>query len=334
MKIIKYALVLVLTYVTIAVAGGSNAPAEERQLSWKVNPPIVTIEKSVFIECKTPKEAAGCGLDYIRPKLEMYLMKGVEGSSDVHTQVGLQFSGDNSRTWSAPKTLPDSLHRYQGIEASKTPFPGPLKYDPRSKMLIGFKLRQLAASQRYYHSTCYMLSADPGRTWTEPKQLQYEPGVSFDPENPLKPGYIENNQAEQHRRSAKHGGTRSAARCLQTEIRSHFLEHRRLVATPGFLILLFRLIQRHQHRQSPWPFRPRNAHEDGQNNPFVPPAVRGQCVCGPNRIPMAALSADLHPTMFIDGIITCQINGPFRTKRFDNQRGQNSCDTPMPKLCL
>lgn len=142
-----------LACITIMIANASGAAAEERPLPWKVNPPIVTMEKSVFIECKNPKEAAWCGLDYIGPKLEMYLMKGAEGSSDVHTQVGLQFSSDNGRTWSDSKPLPDSLRRYKGIAASETPFPNPVKYDPRSNMVVGFKLRQLAANQRYYHTT-------------------------------------------------------------------------------------------------------------------------------------------------------------------------------------
>ena len=113
---------------------------------------------------------------------------------------------------------------------------------------------------------------------------------------------------------------------------SHQLR-RSFVATPGFLILLLRLIQCHQHRQSPRPFRPRNTHENCQHNPFVPPAIRGKFVRGSNRIPMATLAIDLCPKMFIDGIVTRQINGSLGTERFDNQRGQNSCDTPMPELC-
>lgn len=63
------------------------------------------------------------------------------------------------------------------------------------------------------------------------------------------------------------------------------------------------------------------------------PAIGGKCMRGANRIPMVALAINLWPTMFIDGIVTRQINEPIRTECFDHQRGQNSPDTPMPELC-
>jgi hypothetical protein len=67
-------------------------------------------------------------------------------------------------------------------------------YDPASGLLVDMWLRQIAVDGVYNCFTYYRLSSDLGRTWTKPKQLLYEAGEPFDPNDPLKPGFLKHNQ--------------------------------------------------------------------------------------------------------------------------------------------
>ncbi len=182
------------TFSAILISSAVTFAGEQPQ-PWEVNDPLVTIEKSIFIECTDPQAAPLCVLGYIGPDLDRYMIRAVERVDDVHAKPRAEFSGDNGRTWSVSVPLPDQIHQYQGIWSSESSFPSPVIYDPRSRMAVGFTLRQMKTEERYYHTTYYRLSPDLGRTWSKPKQVQYESGAAFDPENPLQPGYSDNNQA-------------------------------------------------------------------------------------------------------------------------------------------
>src|SRR5262249_31952274 len=97
------------------------------------------------------------------------------------------------RTWSNFEPLPSSDTRYEGIEASEGS--GGMAYDPRSRLLVRTWLRQFRVGNRYHNATYYNVSSDLGRTWSSPKQLRYEDGEDFDPKEPLKPGFLNKNQA-------------------------------------------------------------------------------------------------------------------------------------------
>lgn len=70
------------TMLAIFMASAAAA-AEQEPLPWKVNKPIVTIEKSVFIKCTDPKAAAWCGIGYSGPGLQKYMVTADERQSDV-----------------------------------------------------------------------------------------------------------------------------------------------------------------------------------------------------------------------------------------------------------
>jgi hypothetical protein len=88
---------------------------------------------------------------------------------------------------------PSSNVSYQGITVWEGS--GCKLYDLQSGVLVEMWLRQIAQKAIYSNFTYYRFSRDHGQTWTQPKQLRYEPGDAFDPQNPVKPSFLKPNQA-------------------------------------------------------------------------------------------------------------------------------------------
>jgi hypothetical protein len=163
------------------------------ELPWKVNKPIVRIEKACYRQSPGPKAAALGSTVYVGPKLERMEWQGVERLDDVWDEQMARWSIDNGRTWTAwAKMQPSSNVSYAGI----TVWEGSVcrAYDPAAERLVDLWLRQIQLDGRYNCFTYYRTSQDFGRTWTEPKQLCYEAGDPFDPEQPLKPSFLTKNQ--------------------------------------------------------------------------------------------------------------------------------------------
>jgi hypothetical protein len=72
---------------------------------------------------------------------------------------------------------------------------GPAAYDPASGLLVQLWLRQITLSGVYHNFTYVRTSGDLGRTWSEPRQLTYEAGDPFDPQQPLKPTFLNHNES-------------------------------------------------------------------------------------------------------------------------------------------
>jgi hypothetical protein len=66
-------------------------------------------------------------------------------------------------------------------------------FDPVAGVMIELWLRQIALKGIYHNFTYYRLSHDHGRAWSVPRQLCYEPGDLFDPNNPLKSTFLQRN---------------------------------------------------------------------------------------------------------------------------------------------
>ena len=188
MKPAAVAAVLVLVVSSSAVGEESSEPP------WKVNSPIVSVKKELYRKHPNPAAAALVFVCYVGPDLQMREIRGQEIVDDVHSGRAQRFSHDNGKTWTKFERIPSSDVRYKGVTVWEGSNYSPT-YDPVAGVLLSVWLRQIASGGQYNQATYYRLSWDYGRTWTNLKQLCYEAGDQFDPENPLAPGFLKRNQA-------------------------------------------------------------------------------------------------------------------------------------------
>lgn len=188
----------------------------ESHQPWLRNRPIVRVRKELYRQSTRPGAAAVVGQVYIGPKLERMEVQAVEASVDIHTEMMRRWSLDNGRTWTPLEPMEPFVARYAGQDWVQVG--GARFHDPVSGVLIEAWLRQILVGERddaqairdypagimtRQISTClrcecftyYRLSRDLGRTWTQPRQLRYEPGPDFDPANPTNPAFMASNQA-------------------------------------------------------------------------------------------------------------------------------------------
>ena len=170
-------------------------PVAEADEPWKTNERIVVVEREMVREATRPGTNALLWRFYVGPNLEMvdHILDEVISDSSVNNMW--RFSTDNARTWSEPLHLPDSLKHHEGVDY--TMFVHTTGYDPASERLVGLWHRQVRFGGKYHNFCYYAVSSDLGRTWSDPKQLRYEPGsVDFDPKNPRNPEFLNYNQAK------------------------------------------------------------------------------------------------------------------------------------------
>jgi hypothetical protein len=168
----------------------------EEQPPWLVNPPIATVQKSLYRKSPKPKTAALIAMEYVGPKRERMEWQALELADDITDgrweESRARWSNDDGATWSEFAAIrPPTNVKYQGI----TFWEGGLtrEYDPVSGVLVELWLRQLIGGGLYRNYTYYRLSRDQGRTWSLPRQLRYEPGADFDPAQPAKPEFLDPN---------------------------------------------------------------------------------------------------------------------------------------------
>ncbi len=169
-------------------------PADEQpgSMPWKTNTPIVRVRQELYEGRPKPKVAPCVKEFYVGPGLERWQLHAFESVSDVWDDIKQRFSNDNGRTWSDYEPLPMGQRFLKGVrvqEGGLTRF-----YDPVAGVLLGSWVRIVHAGGFFNSFTYYRISRDQGRTWTEPKQLRYEDGEDFDPDTPLKPGFLKKNQ--------------------------------------------------------------------------------------------------------------------------------------------
>jgi hypothetical protein len=163
-------------------------------LPWEVNPPIITVEKALYRAQPRANAAALVRRMYAGPQGEMLEIQSVEARDDVPTEESIRFSSDHGRTWSDPRPEAPVANVFKGVEVLQYANCGML-YDPQSELLVSLWLRQIVHGGRWNNFTYVRVSRDGGRTWSEPRQLRYEPGPDFDPADPLKPEFLARNQA-------------------------------------------------------------------------------------------------------------------------------------------
>ena len=186
------------------VAPGSEAPLLEairRVLSvpaagappWQTNLPIVYMKKELYLKHLQSGAAALVSVFQTGPKGERMEVRAVELRDDVPSEPKARHSTDNGRSWSDFTALPPTLSHPGGVEVWEGG--GAKFHDPVAGVLVELWLRQIARQGLFHNFTYARVSRDHGRTWGSPQQLRYEPGDDFDPQEPLKPSFLERNHA-------------------------------------------------------------------------------------------------------------------------------------------
>src|SRR5262249_3695335 len=105
--------------------------------------------------------------------------------------------------------------------------------------------------------------------------------------------------------------------------------HRRLVAAAPPLVLLLRAVQGDQNRQGPRSRREGEPHQDGQDDPLVPPAEGGVGVRRARRVARPRLAVDLLALVFGDRIVAGHGDGAGRQPAAQNVAGQGPAEPPQ-----
>lgn len=160
---------------------------------WKGNQPIALAKKELYLEHPAPRVAPWVGLQYVGPNLELREVRGIERESDVGENIAARWSTDNGRTWSEWQPVqPSNKVSYRGVGVWEGE--SVCAHDPASGLLVQLWLRQIELKGLYHNFTYVRTSPDLGRTWSELEQLRYEPGEVFDPQTPLKAGFLDRNE--------------------------------------------------------------------------------------------------------------------------------------------
>ena len=79
---------------------------------------------------------------------------------------------------------------------------------------------------------------------------------------------------------------------------------------------------RHRDRQRPRPGGEGEFHQDGQDDPFVPPAVGGVGIGRAHRIAMTALAMDRGAAVLVNGVVADDGDGPVGDPPVEDEPGQ------------
>ncbi len=162
-------------------------------MPWLVNQPLVQVKKELFLKHSKPRAAARVTMQYVGPGLERREVRSTEILDDVGENMTARWSMDNARSWSDPVAIGASNNvDYQGVNVWEGG--GAMQYDPTSKRLVQVWLRQIKVGRIYHCFTYCRLSSDYGRTWSAPRQMRYEEGDAFDPEDPRKATFLNHNE--------------------------------------------------------------------------------------------------------------------------------------------
>jgi hypothetical protein len=160
---------------------------------WKTNMPIAFVKKELYLKHNSPRVAPWASVQYVGPKHELREVQGIERESDVGEQIKARWSNDNGRSWSDfVPVQPSNKTNYNGTSVWEGECAG--AYHELSGLLVQLWLRQIDLKGIYHNFSYVRTSADQGRTWTEPKQLRYEKGESFDMSDPVNPGFLNHNE--------------------------------------------------------------------------------------------------------------------------------------------
>ena len=184
---------LLTVAVSLFTAAGAADPSQGPTPAGGSNTPIADVTREVYREHPRPKTAAMVSVRYVGPALLRVERHSTMARSDTPEKPKQRSSKDNGRTWTDFEPMPEVVTHPQGVRVYWGH--GPQFYDPERKLIVSIWLRQTFLKGVYYNQLFSRVSSDMARTWSAPRQIIYEPGAVFDPQEPFKPGYLNNNQA-------------------------------------------------------------------------------------------------------------------------------------------
>lgn len=153
---------------------------------------IVDVERELYVKHTVSGAGRWVNAYYVGGGLKREEIHTFMAQSDTPEKPKRRRSEDNGRTWSDFAALPDVVSHEQGARIFWGE--GPRFFDAENGVTVAIWLRQ-TKQKLYANHSFSRISRDGGRTWSEPKQLRYEDGATFDPAHPLNHSYIKNNQS-------------------------------------------------------------------------------------------------------------------------------------------
>ena len=159
--------------------------------------PIVKVKRELYVKHPRPGVAVNIGVCYVGPGLERVESYCVAWRSDEPMEPKIRYSKDNGRTWSDFVLVPPGMTFREKYNISAGEGVAGL-CDPASGLNISIWLHQIIVkgppAQHYYNHSFLSVSEDNCRTWRKGQMLKYEQGADLDPNNPLDPNFLNNNQ--------------------------------------------------------------------------------------------------------------------------------------------
>jgi len=196
-----------LAAAALAASGHASQPNPQQQAKppWQTNSPIVTVRRELYQRHPNPRTAVLVAVSYVGPKLELLEWRSTETKDDVWDDNIIRWSHDNGRTWSGfIKRSASTNVDYGGVTVWESGSCN--RYHPASGRFVEMWLRQIQVGPIYHNYTYVRTSPDLGHSWTEPEQLRYEEGDSFDPAQPLKPSFLRANECLPNSILVRHDG--------------------------------------------------------------------------------------------------------------------------------
>jgi hypothetical protein len=198
---------LLATILFCAIALCAEARAHDSESDVRSGP-IGTVRREVYV--RWPKPGASTSVKrvwYVGRGLRRREIHLTSSKSDIIDWGRERYSDDNGITWTDFTALPGSEDRRQG-EGRMEGFPYALRYDPNAKRTIETSYQRIylgdaekalggslkGKGKSFFDHGMYRLSSDEGRTWTVLRQLRYEEGAEFNPDNWTDPAYLKTNQ--------------------------------------------------------------------------------------------------------------------------------------------
>jgi hypothetical protein len=149
---------------------------------------IVTVEREVYVPYPGDRRAPAVSVRYLGPGLRREERLSYEVASDWCEAHRVRTSEDNGRTWSGWDTFEGTGTTDNGMDWERIPFAA--CHDPVGARTLRFLfLRHLlgrgaeaiqehfrTGRQTMFDHNYWQMSADEGRTWSEPEQLCFERG--------------------------------------------------------------------------------------------------------------------------------------------------------------
>src|SRR5262245_22602844 len=95
---------------------------------------------------------------------------------------------------------------------------------------------------------------------------------------------------------------------------------------PAAAVLALGAVEVHQDRQGPGSGGEREADEDRQDHPPMPPTPGGVGVAGADRVAVSRLAIDLAPGVAVDGVVADQDHRPFGGEPAEDVAGQGAAE--------